>query len=191
MRSVLVLTVLAVVLGVGFVGVNLVFAEIDSLDIVVENERVKISGTAEPNSRGSLNIWDESGELVIERLMVVDLDGIFNFSFGEKHLQGIGTFTGEITHEDIIEKFEFETTERAVQQTQNALDIQMNDNDQIQLVPVTELEKLQERNLELETENEQLRKENISLKDQIVRMTNDFMNTVNQLNSWFQSQLEK
>lgn len=69
-----------------------------------------------------------------------------------------------------------------------SIEISLNSNEEIQLIPLSQYEELQQENLELTLENRELKNRVSQLTNEIVRMTDEFIVTITNQMNWFISQ---
>lgn len=162
------------------VGLSQAYAEIEYHDITIQGEEAWITGTAEKNTQVFYKIWNESGKLVWENSKITDVEGNFIDKISYKQLQGWGKFTGEFVHDVEPQEFSFEIVEPNL-----AIEIQMNDNDIIELVPQSAHDQMSQENERLTQENKELKDEIERLKDEMSRMQDEFFLTIKQQFEYF------
>ena len=168
------------------VGFSQAYAEIKYYDITIQHDKVTITGTAEKNTHVFYKIWNESNDLVWENSIVTNIEGNFLDEIGEKELQKWGKFTGEFIHDGESQEFSFEIVEPNL-----TIDIQMNDNPEINLVPESAYDQLSQENERLKQENKELKNQIEQLKDEMIKMQEDFFLTIKQQLEYFWSLSEE
>ncbi len=84
-----------------------------SLHITVSgDDGVDISGAVPHNSKATLNIWNESGQLVYEELLEISHEGRYEVQLGECQIGEGGSFNGELIHEGPTMGFGFATADK-------------------------------------------------------------------------------
>ena len=158
------------------------YAEIYELNVDNDNNIVRLSGSGEPRTQITMNIWNESGDLVYDSFFLVDLEGELGFTLPTKHFSEVGKYTGELAYEGGTEQFSFE-----IFGFPPILDLQIDDKGEISLIPESEYNRVLQENESLRSQIFDLENEIESLKEQRQRMQEDFFQTIREQLDYFLS----
>ncbi len=123
MKSWLILAVFSLILTVG---VTAAYSQMDSSSVTVLDDGVDISGIIKPDSKATLNIWNESGKLVYEESLMPEAFGHYRLQIGEEQLGGAGIFHGELIHEEQTLTFGgFGTGDKSTQASQDTINVEV------------------------------------------------------------------